>query len=109
MSDGTPTIGELERRIADLEARGEEWDEEIGMVDGEPSPARETVQFGREGQYEGNFLYTDQDGYSRVYVDEDGDYWLTSTEILDGHDIGLCVDKPATLRKLADKIEEVEQ
>ena len=36
MSDGTPTIGELERRIADLEARAEEWDEEIGMVDGEP-------------------------------------------------------------------------
>ena len=31
----TPTIGELERRIADLEARAEEWDEAIGMVDGE--------------------------------------------------------------------------
>ena len=30
----TPTIVELERRIADLEARAEEWDERMGLADG---------------------------------------------------------------------------
>ena len=45
MSDGTPTIGELERRIADLEAHVEELDERAGLADEPQEYADNTPSF----------------------------------------------------------------
>ena len=96
----TPTIGELERRIADLEARGEEGDERMGLADGtqdedvernEATEAAHTINGRTAREVARYYDYV-------VYEDDAGNYWL------------VCALKgPVNVRELADKIEEVEQ
>ena len=129
----TPTVGSLRRRlerieqerrqdvtqdIADLEARVEDIEERMGLSDG-ADPYEDNVasvgdvdtvemHFGKEQSWEATHLRGSRAGIM-AYVDSEGDYWVTTHNILKDGANGMCVLHPDDLRSLADKIEEAER